>query len=97
MKKVYVGGLSYDVTKEGLADEFRQYGEIEEAVIITDRETGRSRGFGFVTFVNQAGAQAALAYDGKEWLGRKITVNMAKDKPAGGAGGRSGGGQSRQW
>lgn len=93
MKKVYVGGLSYDVTKEGLADEFRQYGEIEESVIITDRETGRSRGFGFVTFVNQAGAQAALAYDGKEWLGRKITVNMAKDKPAGGGrGGRSGGG-----
>lgn len=98
MKKVYVGGLSYDVTKEALADEFRQYGEIEEAVVITDRETGRSRGFGFVTFANQAGAQASLAYDGKEWLGRKITVNIAKDKPAGGAGGRggrSGGGGGR--
>lgn len=93
MKKVYVGGLSYNVTNEMLADEFRQYGDIEESVVITDRDTGRSRGFGFVTFVNQAAAQGALAYDGKEWLGRKITVNMAKDKPAGGArGGRSGGG-----
>lgn len=109
MKKVYVGGLSYNVTKDGLADEFRQYGEIEEAVVITDRETGRSRGFGFVTFTSEAGAQASLAYDGKEWLGRKITVNIAKDKPAGGgsrggrnggAGGRGGfggGGRSRQW
>lgn len=90
MKKVYVGGLSYNVTNEMLADEFRQYGDIEESVVITDRDTGRSRGFGFVTFANQAAAQASLAYDGKEWLGRKITVNMAKDKPAGGAGGRGG-------
>ena len=46
MKKVYVGGLSYNVTNEGLADEFRQFGQVEEAVVITDRETGRSRGFG---------------------------------------------------
>lgn len=90
MKKIYVGGLSYSVTNDGLAEEFRQFGEIEEAVVITDKETGRSRGFGFVTFVEQSAAQASLAYDGKEWLGRKVTVNMAKDKPAGGSGGRGG-------
>ncbi|MFI4955318.1 MAG: RNA recognition motif domain-containing protein [Gammaproteobacteria bacterium] len=100
MKKVYVGGLSYSVTKEALADEFRQFGNVEDAVVISDQETGRSRGFGFVTFADQASAQSALAYDGKEWLGRKITVNMAKDKPAGGSrsgggGGRSGGGGGR--
>jgi cold-inducible RNA-binding protein len=92
MKKVYVGGLSYNVNSEQLAAEFQQFGEVEESVVITDRDTGRSRGFGFVTFANQAAAQSALAYDGREWLGRKITVNMAKDKPAGGPGGRSGGG-----
>lgn len=98
MKKVYVGGIPYSVTKEALAEEFGQFGSVDEAVVITDHETGRSRGFGFVTFIEQNGAQAALAYDGKEWQGRKITVNMAKEKSAsgGGRGGRSFGGGGRR-
>ena len=94
-KKLFVGGLSWGTTDDGLHSAFSQFGEIVEAKVITDRETGRSRGFGFVTFANDEGATKAIAeMDGTELDGRTIKVNEAEDKPArsggGGGGGRGG-------
>ena len=93
-KKLFVGGLSWGTTDDGLHGAFSQFGEIVEAKVITDRETGRSRGFGFVTFANDDGATKAIAeMDGTELDGRTIKVNEAEDKPArtgGGGGGRGG-------
>jgi RNA recognition motif-containing protein len=103
-KKLFVGGLSWGTTDDGLSSAFSQFGEIVEAKVITDRETGRSRGFGFVTYSNDDGASKAIAaMDGTELDGRTIKVNEAEDKPArsggggrggygGGRGGRGGGG-----
>ena len=82
-KKLFVGGLSWGTTDDGLHGAFSQFGEIVEAKVITDRETGRSRGFGFVTFANDEGATKAIAeMDGTELDGRTIKVNEAEDKPA---------------
>jgi hypothetical protein len=94
-KKLFVGGLSWGTTDDGLHGAFSQFGEIVEAKVITDRETGRSRGFGFVTFANDEGATKAITeMDGTELDGRTIKVNEAEDKPArsggGGGGGRGG-------
>jgi cold-inducible RNA-binding protein len=94
-KKLFVGGLSWGTTDDGLHGAFSQFGEIIEAKVITDRETGRSRGFGFVTFAADEGATKAIAeMDGTELDGRTIKVNEAEDKPArsggGGGGGRGG-------
>ena len=97
--KIYVGSLSYDVTAEDLQSFFGQYGDIEDARVIMDRDTGKSKGFAFVTFGNQNAAQAALIADGTEIQGRKIRVNIARDNPAGGRGGRGrngGGGGGRR-
>ncbi|MGA2654441.1 MAG: RNA-binding protein [Gammaproteobacteria bacterium] len=80
MKKIYIGGLPYKVTSEMLAEEFGQYGEIEDSIVISDRATGRSRGFGFVTFASEQAANASLAHNGREWMGRTLTVNMAKER-----------------
>ena len=81
MKKLFVGGLSWGTTDEGLQGAFSRFGEIVEAKVITDRETGRSRGFGFVTFANDEGATSAITeMDGSELDGRTIKVNEAKDK-----------------
>lgn len=91
--KLYVGGLSWGTTNSDLQEAFEQFGHVEEARVITDRETGRSRGFGFVTFSSQAEAQEALSLDGTTLDGRSIKVNVANDKPAGGGGG--GGGRGR--
>ena len=90
--KIYVGSLSYDVTADELESFFGQYGDIEEAKLIIDRETGRSKGFAFITFANQKAAQASLAADGTELQGRRIRVNIARDdnrRRGGGGGGRS--------
>lgn len=105
-KKLFVGGLSWGTTDDGLHSAFAQFGDIVEAKVITDRETGRSRGFGFVTFANDDGATKAITeMDGTELDGRTIKVNEAEDKPArsgggrggygGGRGGRGGGGGGR--
>ena len=91
--KIYVGSLSYDVTSDDLESFFGQYGEIQEAKLIMDRETGRSKGFAFITFVDQQSAQDSLAADGTELQGRKIRVNIARDdnrRRSGGAGGNGG-------
>src|SRR4030067_429287 len=91
-KKVFVGGVSCDTTDEGLQQAFASYGEITEAKVITDRDTGRSRGFGFVTFAQDEDAKTAISkMDGTSLDGKTIKVNEAQEKSPRG-GGRSGGG-----
>src|SRR5271157_1443502 len=98
-KKLFVGGLSWGTTDEGLHGAFSKFGEIAEAKVITDRETGRSRGFGFVTFVSDESAASAIGeMNGAELDGRTIKVNEAEDKgprAGGGGGGGRGYGGSR--
>lgn len=91
--KVFVGGLSWNTDDQGLRDAFEKYGQVDDARVITDRDTGRSRGFGFVTFVDGDAANKAIEeMDGRDLDGRTVKVNMAQEKPRGGGGGRSGGG-----
>ncbi|MEI6532687.1 MAG: RNA-binding protein [Candidatus Roizmanbacteria bacterium] len=85
--KLFVGSLPWAVNSDSLREIFAQYGEIVEATVITDRMTGRSKGFGFVTFANPDDAQKALEMDGREVEGRKIVVNIAKPKEDRGSGG----------
>lgn len=87
--KIYVGNLSYNTTNEDLEAHFRQYGQISEIKVIMDRETGRSKGFAFITFANPQSAEQALASNEAEFQGRKMKVNIAKDDNGsrGGAGG----------
>jgi cold-inducible RNA-binding protein len=100
-KKLFVGGLSWNTTDDGLRQAFARFGEITEAKVIRDRETGRSRGFGFVTFtLDEAAAAATSEMNGKELDGRAIKVNEAEDKgprerSGGGGGGWGGGGGGR--
>ena len=91
-KKLFIGGLSWDTTDDGLRQAFASYGEITEAKVITDRDTGRSRGFGFVTFARDEDAKTAISkVDGTSLDGKTIKVNEAQEKsPRGGD--RSGGG-----
>ncbi len=95
-KKLFVGGLSWDTTDDGLREAFSRFGSVIEAKVVTDRETGRSRGFGFVGYQDPAdGATAQQAMDGASLDGRSIRVNAAEDKPGGartGGGGGGGGG-----
>ena len=91
-KKLFVGGLSWSTTQESLLRAFESYGEITEAKVITDRDTGKSRGFGFVTFVADDVAEKAMAeMNGKDLDGRAIRVNEANEKPADGPRGGGGG------
>jgi RNA recognition motif-containing protein len=89
-KKLYVGNLSWGATEDSLRTLFGAYGEVQSVNIITDRETGRSRGFAFVEMENAEAAIAAL--NEKEVDGRNIKVNEAIDKPRGGGGGGGRGG-----
>jgi len=82
-KKLYVGGLSYGTTNEALKAAFSQAGAVETATVITDRATGRSKGFGFVEFSNDDEAMAAIEmFHDKELDGRKLTVNEARPMEA---------------
>jgi RNA recognition motif-containing protein len=96
--KLYVGNLTFDTTDDDLRDLFTQYGKPTDVALVTDRETGRSRGFGFVTMGNAEEGNAAIsALEGKDFQGRNLTVNEARpreDRPrgAGGGSGRSFGG-----
>jgi RNA recognition motif-containing protein len=94
--KLYVGNLSYDVNSSDLEQLFAQYGTVQSAEVISDRDTGRSKGFGFVQMGSDEEAQAAIsALNGQEHSGRSLTVNEAKpreDRPRGGGGGFGGGG-----
>ena len=91
-KKLYVGNLAYSVTDQDLKDLFSQSGVVESVAVISDRDSGQSKGFGFVEMENAAGADAAMkALDGTEFKGRNIKVNEAKPREAGGGGPRGGG------
>jgi RNA recognition motif-containing protein len=92
--KLFVGGLSWNTDDSLLRREFERFGDIEEAVVISDRETGRSRGFGFVTFKDaSAGQQAIQEMNGTTLDGRTIAVNEAQERaPRGGGGGGGFGG-----
>ena len=91
-KKLYVGNLSYNVGASELQTMFEAFGTVESAQVIADRDTGRSKGFGFVEMGSDQEAQAAIAaLNGKEVEGRALTVNEARPKPEGGGGGGRGG------
>jgi RNA recognition motif-containing protein len=91
--KLYVGNLSYSASETELRDLFSQYGTVESVAVITDRDTGRSKGFGFVEFANDQEAQAAISgLNGKDMSGRSLTVSQARPKTEGGGGNRGGGG-----
>lgn len=96
-KKLYVGNLGYSVTETELQEMFTPHGTIESAQLIIERDTGRSKGFGFVEMSSNEEAQAAInALNGQEHDGRALTVNEAKPKEnrtGAGGGGRSGGGR----
>jgi RNA recognition motif-containing protein len=78
---IYVGNLSYEVTKEDLEETFAEYGTVKRVQIPTDRETGRPRGFGFVEMNGDTEEDAAIeALDGAEWMGRSIKVNKARPR-----------------
>jgi len=104
-KKLFVGGLSWNTTEEALKKAFETFGEVTEAKTIVDRETGRSRGFGFVTFADSEAADAAVAkMNGSQLDGRTIRVNEANEPEPRGErrGGRrefggAGGGERRRW
>jgi len=94
-KKLYVGNLSYETSDSDLSTMFAAHGTVESAQVIMDRDTGRSKGFGFVEMQTDQEAQAAIAaLNGKEVGGRTLTVNEARPKTEGG-GGRHGGGGGR--
>jgi RNA recognition motif-containing protein len=94
-KKLFVGGLSWDTDDDGLRRAFEQFGDVTDAKVIKDRDTGRSRGFGFVTFAEASDASNALnEMNGTTLDGRTIKVDTAEDK-GGGGGGRGGGGGGR--
>lgn len=96
-KKLYVGNLSYDVSSSDLEQLLSQHGTVESAEIISDRMTGRSKGFGFVEMGSDQDAQTAIsALNGQEYQGRTITVNEARPRESrsgGGGGGGYGGGR----
>lgn len=81
MNKLYVGGIAYRTTESELSDAFSKAGEVVSATIISDKMTGRSRGFGFVEMANEEAAKAAIEmWNGKELDGRKLTVNEARPR-----------------
>jgi len=94
-KKLYVGNLNYEVNSSDLQRAFSEFGTVQNAEVISDRDTGRSKGFGFVEMGTDAEAQAAITgMNLKELNGRCVTVNEARPRPerGGGGGGRGGGG-----
>lgn len=92
-KKLFVGSLSWDTDESGLRAAFEQFGELQDVKLIADRETGRSRGFGFVTFADAEGANKAMAeMNGTQLDGRTINVDEARDRGGSRSGGYGGGG-----
>ncbi len=96
--KLYVGGLPYEITDDRLQEIFSAHGTVESARVITDRETGRSRGFGFVEMSSQEEAQQAIdKLNGTDLEGRSLAVNEAKPKEQRSGGGGGGGGGRDRW
>jgi RNA recognition motif-containing protein len=86
-KKIYVGNLPFSATEDGLRDHFAQHGEVHSVRIITDRETGRSRGFGFVEMDAATADEAIRSLDQEDFGGRNLKVNEAQPREGGGGGG----------
>lgn len=83
-KKLYVGNLSYNTTEDGLSNLFSEFGSVSSSKIIFDRDSGNSKGFGFIEMSSDEEADAAIAgADGRDYEGRKLRVNEAMDKPQG--------------
>ena len=107
--RLYVGNLNFRTTEDSLEALFSNYGQVDDVAIITDRDTGRSRGFGFVTMADEGAKEAIEALNGTELEGRTLTVNEAKPREdrggrgggrgggGGGGGGYSGGGGGGRW
>ena len=95
--KMYVGNLSYDVTQEELQALFEAHGAVSDVFIVKDRESGRPRGFAFVTMAEKSAMDAAIeALNGADFMGRNLAINVARpreERPSGGAGGYGGGGR----
>jgi RNA recognition motif-containing protein len=90
-KRIYVGNLPFTTTEEELSDLFAQHGTVHSVDLISDRQTGRPRGFGFVEMDEDAANAAITALDGMEYGGRTLRVNEAMERRQGGGGGRRGG------
>jgi RNA recognition motif-containing protein len=92
--KLYVGNLAFSTTESSLEALFSNYGDVQEVAVVTDRDTGRSRGFGFITMDDNGAKEAIEALNGNEFEGRSLTVNEARPREdrGGGRGGRGGGG-----
>ena len=91
--KLFIGNLAFSATEQELEEAFGAFGEIQEAKIILDRETGRSRGFAFVTFASSDDANEALALDGQNLSGRDMRVSVATERPRRQGGGNREGGR----
>jgi RNA recognition motif-containing protein len=91
-KNIYVGNLPFSVTEDELRELFERHGTVESCKVITDRDTGRARGFGFVEMNDDDAAKAMQALDGQEFGGRELRVNEARERRGGGGGGGGGGG-----
>jgi cold-inducible RNA-binding protein len=97
-KKIFVGNLSFQITETDLTNMFGEIGHVESVQIITDRDTGRSKGFGFVQMADDAAAEKAIAQlNGKEVGGRNLTVNEARPMQKRDSGGRGGSGDRRRY
>ncbi len=92
MKKLYIGNLPFSATDEEINELFGKHGTVHSVALITDRETGRPRGFGFIEMDDDAAEAAMSALNGYEMDGRALRVNEAEDKRRGGGGGGGGGG-----
>jgi len=90
--KIFVGNLAFNTTVQDLQEAFEKFGEISEIKVPTDRDSGRARGFAFITFGRQQDAENALSLDSKELNGRQIRVSMATEKKESSGGGRGRGG-----
>ena len=91
MISIYVGNLSYNVSEDELREYFQQHGEVQRIHLVTDRETGRPRGFGFVEMDDDGGRAAIEALNGKDFQGRPLTINEARPREERGGGGGGGG------
>ena len=100
MKNIFVGNLSFGATEDAVRSLFEQYGAVERVSIVTDRDTGRAKGFGFVEMSSDSDAERAInSLNGTELDGRNMTINEARPKEDRGGGGRGNGGprQNRRW
>jgi len=99
--KIFVGNMSFDTSEDGLRAAFAAHGNVEDVAVITDRDTGRPRGFAFVTMPDSAARDAIEALNGTDLDGRTLNVNEARPKTdrggRGGGGGGGGGGGRRDW